>query len=116
MGEVDPKLGELIKRKRLERKLAQEQTAELVGCKTQYYKNLENGCGKPSVPMFCRIMRALNISADDYIYPNKNSSLAWLLLSYSSNTFISRFLRTSSLISLLRIFSEINKIRFIAMI
>lgn len=75
MGEVDPKLGELIKRKRLERKLTQEQTAELVGCNTQYYKNLENGCGMPSVPMFCRIMRALNISADDYIYPNKNSSL-----------------------------------------
>ena len=57
MGEVDPKLGELIKRKRLERKLTQEQTAELVGCNTQYYKNLENGCGMPSVPMFCRIMR-----------------------------------------------------------
>lgn len=74
MGEVDPKLGELIKRSRLERKLTQEQTAELVGYNTQYYKNLENGCGMPSVPMFCRIMRALNISADDYIYPNKNSS------------------------------------------
>lgn len=75
MGEVDPKLGELIKRSRLERKLTQEQTAELVGCNTQYYKNLENGCGMPSVPMFCRIMRALNISADDYIYPNHNNSL-----------------------------------------
>lgn len=75
MGEVDPRLGELIKRKRLERKLTQEQTAELVGCNTQYYKNLENGCGMPSVPMFCRIMRALNISADDYIYPNKNKYL-----------------------------------------
>lgn len=75
MGEVDPKLGELIKKRRLERKLTQEQTAELIGCNTQYYKNLENGCGMPSVPMFCRIMRALNISADDYIYPNKNNGL-----------------------------------------
>lgn len=75
MGEVDPKLGELIKKRRLERKLTQEQTAELIGCNTQYYKNLENGCGMPSVPMFCRIMRVLNISADDYIYPNKNNGL-----------------------------------------
>jgi len=75
MGEVDPKLGELIKKRRLERKLTQEQTAELIGCNTQYYKNLENGCGMPSVPMFCRIMRALNISADDYIYPNNNNGL-----------------------------------------
>ena len=56
-------------------KMAQEQTAELVGCNTQYYKNLGNGCGMPSVPMFCRIMRALNISADDYIYPNENRSI-----------------------------------------
>ena len=39
MGEVDPKLGELIKKRRLERKLTQEQTAELIGCNTQYYKN-----------------------------------------------------------------------------
>ena len=30
MGEVDPKLGELIKKTRIERKLTQEQTAELV--------------------------------------------------------------------------------------
>ena len=75
MGEVDPRLGELIKKTRIERKLTQEQTDELVGCNTQYYKNLENGCEMPSVPMFCRIMRALNISADDYIYPNKNRSL-----------------------------------------
>lgn len=75
MSEADPRLGELIKKARMERKLTQEQTAELVGCNTQYYKNLENGCGMPSVPMFCRIMKALNISADDYIYPNKNRSL-----------------------------------------
>ena len=68
MGEVDPKLGELIKKTRLERRLTQEKVAELVDCHTQYYKNLENGIGMPSVPMFCKIMRVLNISADDYVY------------------------------------------------
>ena len=30
MGEVDPKLGELIKKTRLERRLTQEKVAELV--------------------------------------------------------------------------------------
>ena len=75
MGEVDPKLGELIKKTRLERRLTQEKVAELVDCHTQYYKNLENGIGMPSVPMFCKIMRVLNISADDYVYPNQNIEL-----------------------------------------
>lgn len=43
MSEIDPKLGELIKKKRIERRLTQKEVAELVGCHPQYYKNLENG-------------------------------------------------------------------------
>ena len=50
MAEVDPKLGELIKKTRIERRLTQEEVAELVGYHPQYYKNLENGKGMPSVP------------------------------------------------------------------
>lgn len=56
MSEIDPKLGELIKKKRIERRLTQEEAAELVGCHPLYYKNLENGKGMPSLPMFCKIM------------------------------------------------------------
>ena len=52
MGEVDPRLGELIKKTRIERKLTQEQTAELVGCNTQYYKNLENGQCSDVLPYY----------------------------------------------------------------
>lgn len=58
MAEVDPKLGELIKKTCIERRLTQEEAAELVGCHPQYYKNLENGKGMPSVPMFRKIMRS----------------------------------------------------------
>lgn len=72
MAEIDPKLGELMKKARIERRLTQEEAAELIGCHTQYYKNLENGKGMPSIPMYCRIMRALHISSDEYVYPNQN--------------------------------------------
>lgn len=72
MSEIDPKLGELMKRTRMERRLTQEEVAELIDCHPQYYKNLENGKGMPSVPMYCKIMRVLNISSDDYVYPNQN--------------------------------------------
>lgn len=72
MAEVDPKLGELIKKTRIDRRLTQEEVAELVGCPPQYYKNLENGKGMPSVPMFRRIMRSLHISSDDYVWSDQN--------------------------------------------
>ena len=45
MSEIDPKLGELMKRTRMERRLTQEEVAELIDCHPQYYKNLENGKG-----------------------------------------------------------------------
>ena len=37
MADVDPKLGELIKKTRLERRLTQEEVAEMIGCHSQYY-------------------------------------------------------------------------------
>ena len=36
--------------------------------------NLENGKGNPSIPLFCKIMRALNMSADSYITPNNDQT------------------------------------------
>ncbi len=73
MAEVDPKLGELIKKTRIERRLTQEEVAELVGCHPQYYKNLENGKGMPKASLcFRRIMRSLHISSDDYVWSDQN--------------------------------------------
>ncbi len=86
MADVDPKLGELIKKTRLERQLTQEQVAEMIGCHSQYYKNLENGKEMPSVPMFCKIMRALHISSDEYVWPNQNRDI--LLIIYTIRFFV----------------------------
>ena len=37
MADVDPKLGELIKKRRLARRLTHEEAAEMIGCHSQYY-------------------------------------------------------------------------------
>ncbi len=72
MAQIDPKLGELMKKTRIERRLTQEEVAEMVGCHPQYYKNLENGKGMPSLSMFRKIMNVLNIPSNEYISPNQN--------------------------------------------
>ena len=74
MDNTTKTLGELMKVHRSRLQLTQEQAAELIDCHPQYYKNLENGKGNPSLPLFCKIMRALNMSADAYITPNNDQS------------------------------------------
>ena len=67
-------LGELMKEHRNRLHLTQEAIAELIECHPQYYKNLENDKGFPSLPLFCKIIRTLNMSADAYIYQIENSN------------------------------------------
>ena len=67
-------LGDLMKEQRMRLQLTQEKVAELLDCHPQYYKNLENGKGTPSLPLFCKIMRTLNLSADSYITPNNDQT------------------------------------------
>lgn len=74
MSNTAKTLGELMKEHRNRLQLTQEQVAELIDCHPQYYKNLENGKGNPSIPLFCKIMRALNMSADSYITPNNDQN------------------------------------------
>lgn len=74
MANTTKTLGELMKEHRNRLQLTQEQVAELIDCHPQYYKNLENGKVNPSIPLFCKIMRALNMSADSYITPNNDQS------------------------------------------
>lgn len=69
---TNPTFGEIIKRERLAQKLTQEEVAERIGCHPQYYKNLENDKGNPSIQLFCTIMRTLNISADSYVFPDRH--------------------------------------------
>lgn len=73
MSNITPTLGQIMKKVRLEQRFTQEEIAERIGCHPQYYKNLENDKGTPSIQLFCTIMRTLNISADSYVYPNRNA-------------------------------------------
>lgn len=67
MAGTSKTLGDLMKEHRHRLQLTQEEVAELIDCHPQYYKNLENDKGNPSIPLFCKIMRTLNMSADSYI-------------------------------------------------
>ena len=50
MSEIDPKFGELIKKKRIERRLTQEEVAELIGCHPQILQKFRKrkGYAKPA--------------------------------------------------------------------
>ena len=61
-----------IKKLRKEAKLSQEELAEKLGVSSTYLGDLERHKGTPSLPLFCKAMRLLNLSADDYVYPNGN--------------------------------------------
>ena len=74
MSNMIPTLGQIMKKARLEQRFTQEEIAERIGCHPQYYKNLENDKGTPSIQLFRTIMRTLNISADLYVYPNQNAN------------------------------------------
>ena len=74
MASTAKTLGELMKEHRNRLQLTQEEVAEMIDCHPQYYKNLENGKVNPSIPLFCKIMRALNMSADSYITPNNDQT------------------------------------------
>ena len=69
----EPTLGEIIKEERIAQRFTQEEIAERIGCHPQYYKNLENDKATPSLRMYMKIMRTLNISSDAYIHPELQS-------------------------------------------
>lgn len=63
------RLGMFIRNGRLDLKLTQEQLAEKLDCNLSYLGNIERGKNIPSLKLFCSIMRTLNLSADEFIYP-----------------------------------------------
>lgn len=62
----------MIKNARMDRHWTQEDLAEKLGVSAAYLGDLERHKGRPSLPLFCEAMRVLNLSADDYVYPNGN--------------------------------------------
>ena len=57
----------MVKNARMDRHWTQEELAEKLSVSPTYLK------GTPSLSLFCKAMRLLNLSADDYVYPNGNS-------------------------------------------
>ena len=49
-------------------------SAEKLGISAAYLGDLERHKGGPSLELFCKTMQTLNISADDYVYPNQNKN------------------------------------------
>ena len=67
------RLGMFIRNGRLDLKLTQEQLAEKLNCNLSYLGNIERGKNIPSLKMFCKIVRTLNLSADEFIHRNYHS-------------------------------------------
>lgn len=64
----------LVKQGRMEMHLTQEALAEKLGISAAYLGDLERHKGGPSLELFCKTMQTLNISTDDYVYPNQNKN------------------------------------------
>ncbi len=64
----------MIKNARMDRHWTQDELAEKLGVSSPYLGDLERHKGCPSLPLFCKAMRVLNLSADDYVYPNRNKN------------------------------------------
>lgn len=67
-------IGTMIKNGRMDLHLTQDELAEKLDISSPYLRDLERHKGVPSLKLFCRIMKTLNLSADDYVYPNSNAS------------------------------------------
>lgn len=65
-------LGAAIKNARLEKKLTQEQLAEMAGITPVHLKQLESGRRKPSVDVLYTLSRTLNISVDSIFFPERS--------------------------------------------
>ncbi|MCD8347109.1 MAG: helix-turn-helix domain-containing protein [Lachnospiraceae bacterium] len=75
MNDSEKQLGEMIKKARKEHQWTANQLAEQLGVSTHYVRNLECGKCSPSLKVFCKAMRLLGLSADDYVYPERAESL-----------------------------------------
>lgn len=64
----------MIKNARMDLHWTQEELAEKLGVSATYLGDLERHKGTPSLPLFCKAIRLLNLSADDYVYPNRNEN------------------------------------------
>lgn len=73
MGIPSRQFATILKTERKKNHLTQAELAEILNISLPYLKDLERARNNPSYEMFERIIRYFNLSADDVIYPVKNS-------------------------------------------
>ncbi|MCD8022807.1 MAG: helix-turn-helix domain-containing protein [Lachnospiraceae bacterium] len=71
MYDANERLGTMLREGRLRKRLTPGQLANEIDLSVSYERDLERNRVSPSLDVFCRIMRQLDLSADDYVYPEK---------------------------------------------
>ncbi len=66
-------IGQIIKQMRIGKKLKREQFAEAAGISPRYLAKIENEGNIPSYHVIYRMARAFGISADEFVYPERNT-------------------------------------------
>ena len=69
MAQTDSRLGDMIRDCREKLGLTQEEAAEKL-----HYGNIERAVCNPSLPLFLRIAKELNLSVDAYIFSSKDDT------------------------------------------
>lgn len=72
MNARQKKLSELMYTKRLEKKLTQEQAAELLNISARWYQNVESGKSKPGFDLICELAQKFNIDFSRFDEDTKN--------------------------------------------
>ena len=83
MAQTDRRLGDMIRDCREKLGLTQEEAAEKLQVNLTHYGNIERAVCNPSLPLFLRIVKELNLSVDAY-FPQKMIPL-WRLHVYFPN-------------------------------
>ena len=65
--ELAESIGSIARKARKQKKLTQEDAAELIGVSAEFYARIERGHALPSIQTLTRISTALDVRADDLI-------------------------------------------------
>jgi transcriptional regulator with XRE-family HTH domain len=71
-------LGDILKGARIKQKLTRDQLSEKVHITTRYLMSIENENKKPSYDVLFRLIRELEISADQIFYPEDETLMTEL--------------------------------------
>lgn len=64
-------LGETIRKARMRKGFTQESLAEMLDITPIHLKNIEGSRRKPSVPLLFQMMRILDFSVDELVFPER---------------------------------------------